>query len=96
MTDKKCDMKYKVGEVLRFTLTANSSVSTDYVVMTDARWALKRAADGAVLASGNAEISGASASFLVPFEKSGFYKLECFADVPPETLAAEVRLEVKP
>ena len=96
MTEKKCDMRYKIGEVLRFDLTATSSRADDLIVMTSARWALKRISGDGIVASGNAEISGSSASFTVPFEHSGYYDLECYAEVPPETLAAVVRLEVKP
>ena len=96
MTEKKCDRKYKVGEVLRFDLTATSSLSTDIVVMTDARWALKREPGSVVIAQGQATIDGNKASFLVPFSKSGHYVLECFAEVPPETLASVVSLEVQP
>ena len=96
MTDKKCDGKYKVGEVLRFEITANSSVSPDTVVMTEARWELTAEVGQTVLASGAADIDGNKASFVVPFERSGRFCLTAWAEVPPETVAASVHLEVKP
>ena len=84
--------QYKVGEkrLVEWQIKPNSP--NDTVVVTDARFELL--SDGAIIKAGTVTVSNRLLSHMFEAEKAGSYILRIFVTVPPETIEAEVYIDV--
>ncbi len=84
--------EYTVGEkrLIEWQIQPNSKIDT--VVVTDARYELLK--NGKTVKTGNAEVSGRKISLMFEAEEEGSFILRIFVTVPPETVKAELRIEV--
>ncbi len=84
--------QYTVGEkrLIEWQIKPNAQIDT--VVVTDARYELLK--NGEVVKTGKADIDGRKLSCMFEAEETGSFLLRVFVTVPPETVKAEVNIDV--
>ena len=83
---------YTVGEVHQLDWEIKPNNRNDIVVVTSARYEiLKR---NTVIESGNAKVDGLKISCLFSAKEKGCYTVRIFVTVPPETVSAELEIDV--
>lgn len=84
--------QYTVGEkrLIEWQIKPNTQIDT--VVVTDARYELLK--NGNVVKKGIVEISGYKISCMFEAEETGSFLLRVFVTIPPETVKAELYIDV--
>lgn len=84
--------QYTVGEkkLVEWIIKPNTQIDT--IVVTDARYELLK--NGEILKTGNVDVSGCKISYMFEAEEPGSFLLRVFVTVPPETVKAELSIEV--
>lgn len=86
--------QYTVGEkrLIEWQIKPNSQIDT--VVVTKARYELLK--NGEVVKTGNMDVNGRKISCMFEAEEIGSFLLRVFVTVPPETVKAELYINVSP
>lgn len=84
--------QYTVGEkrLIEWQIKPNTQIDT--VVVTDAHYELLK--NGEVVKTGNVDIDGRKISCMFEAEETGSFLLRVFVTVPPETVKAELYIDV--
>lgn len=87
-----CSRIYTVGETHQLDWEIKPNNRNDIVVVTAARYEILKS--NSVIESGSAKIDGLKISCLFSAKEKGCYTVRIFVTVPPETVSAELEIDV--
>lgn len=88
------EIVFEKGEIRKIEFIVRSSVKSDGIIITEAKWKLTDAGKKNIVAEGTCEINSDIISALVNFDTKGIFYLDVIAIIPPETIIERITVRV--